>query len=153
MWQVFAFLNNFWVIVDGCGWFFGWLWMVLGGCDWLGLVVDGCGWLWLGAYFSITRLLFTKFGVTKMELTISSSKLNWAELLSSWTKIFMKALHSHYNMHWISFTYITTWQGRWNKFRMSLNVFFFFKRVKRKIVNLWFQPKCCYFGNDNDLLC
>ena len=54
-----AFLGNFWVVVDGCGWLWmivggcGWLWAVVDGCRWLWLVVAGCGWLWLVAYFSV----------------------------------------------------------------------------------------------------
>ena len=80
LWQVLAFLDNFWVVVDSCGWFFGCLWVVfwiaVGGCEWLWVVedswgwlwveVDGCGWfcmvadscvwLWIVAFFSTTRL-------------------------------------------------------------------------------------------------
>ena len=48
---ILAFLSNFWVVVDDCGW----LWVVfLGICGWLLVVVggflvvvDGCGWLWV----------------------------------------------------------------------------------------------------------
>ena len=34
-----------WLVVDGCRWFFGWLWMAVDGCGWLWMVVGGCGWL------------------------------------------------------------------------------------------------------------
>ena len=33
--------------LGGCGWSFGWLWVVVDDCEWLWMVVDGCGWLWM----------------------------------------------------------------------------------------------------------
>ena len=41
------------MVVDGCGWLFGWLWLVVAGCGWLWIVVGGCGWLWVVATGSI----------------------------------------------------------------------------------------------------
>ena len=35
------------MVVSGCGWFFGWLWVVVDGCGWLQMIVGGCGWLWM----------------------------------------------------------------------------------------------------------
>ena len=46
-----------WLIVGGCGWFFLWLWVVVDGCGWFWVVVDSCGWLQVVAYFSITSVL------------------------------------------------------------------------------------------------
>ena len=31
------------VFLGGCGWIFGWLWMVVDDCEQLWLVVGGCG--------------------------------------------------------------------------------------------------------------
>ena len=73
------FLSNFWVVVDGCGWFF---WVVVDGCGCLWVVVGRCGvlfrWLWVVAYFSITRI--------KINLNIISSKFFKGKLIIVYRK-------------------------------------------------------------------
>ena len=45
LWQVLDFRGNFWLDVDGCGWFLMFLRKVMDSCGWLWIFVDGCGWL------------------------------------------------------------------------------------------------------------
>ena len=59
MWQVLAFLVNFWVVVDDCGW----LLEAMDDCGRLWILVGGSRWLWVVAYFSIIR---TKMGLKEL---------------------------------------------------------------------------------------
>ena len=86
--------------------------------------------IWIVTYITFQCYsLFSKFGVFKIGIIISSSKISWAVPFNTWTKNFMKLLQGHKNMNGMCVIYIMwhTWWGRWRKFRMTFTVFFFFQ--------------------------
>ena len=97
--------------------------------------------------------LFTKFGVFKIGIIISSSKISWAikylfkylVLLSTTTKNFHETIAESLWTEWVSHTsHDIHDKGRWKKSRLTLAFFFFFKVEERAMTKLWFQSKCCY---------
>ena len=113
--------------------------------------------IWIVTYITFQCYsLFSKFGVLKIGIIISSSKISWAVPFNTWTKNFMKLLQGHKNMNWMCVIYIMwhTWWGRWRKFRMTFTVFFFFSKwPKEQLQSFDFNQNVAILENYNGLLC
>ena len=95
---------------------------------------------YLNCHVRHVLLFFTRFGVFKVRIIITSSKINWAVLLSTWTKIFYETIAEslNYEPNKCHIRHVMYMTGETEK----IECLFFPKW--QKVQWQCFESKCCY---------